>query len=72
MNVYLLLSLHRLDIFPLGDLALVKSLVANGFVAPKPDREAVLAAAEPFRPYRSIFAILIWHDYIRDNGVTIP
>ena len=72
VNVYLLLCLHRMDVFPVGDLALVKSMLENGFTDKNAPKEAVLAAAEPFRPRRSIFAVLLWHAYISEHDVKIP
>ena len=72
VNVYLLLSLHRLDVFPSGDLALVKAMHRYGYLGPGDKREAVLAQAEAFVPRRSILAILLWHGYITENNVLMP
>lgn len=72
ISIYLLLSLHRLDIFPLGDLALVKSLRSNGFCTAQDSRETIQAVARTFSPYRSIFAIMLWHSYIEENNITVP
>jgi len=68
-NIYLLLALHRRDIFPAGDLAAVKTLRELALVAPKASREEVLAYAEGFRPYRSGLTLLLWHKYIVDRGI---
>lgn len=68
VNVYLLLSLHRLDIFPLGDLALINSMKQLGFLTGKHTRDHVAAAGRRFKPYRSIFALLLWHDYLSSRG----
>jgi len=71
VDVYLLLSLNREDVFPLGDLALVKSLTQCGFLPPGAPRRQVAELAERFRPRRSIFAILVWHAYIQRNGLKL-
>jgi DNA-3-methyladenine glycosylase II len=61
---YLLLCLHRSDIFPIGDVALLNSIKKIKQLPVDTTKEDVLALAEPWRPYRSIAAILLWHAYI--------
>lgn len=70
-DVFLLFCLGRCDIFPAGDLALVKSMQENGFISKKADKQKILAAAEPFRPHRSMFAHLLWHAYLVKRGFPI-
>lgn len=70
-DIYLLLCLNRLDIFPTGDLALVKSMVENHFFDQPPAKEEILALTQAFKPYRSIFAILLWHSYIIRHKINI-
>ena len=70
-DIYLLLCLKRVDIFPLTDLALVKAMKENGLVpgtAGKPDIEK---AAERCRPYRSILALILWHAYVQKRGMVV-
>lgn len=68
-DTYLLLCLRRLDIFPAGDLALVKSMEENGFLKPAALKKEVEKNARHYRPYRSIFAVLMWHAYIKKRGM---
>lgn len=70
-NMYLLLCLRRPDIFPAGDLAVVKVLKELDLVAADADKEALLAAAEPFRPHRSALTFLLWHKYLEDRGLAL-
>lgn len=71
VNVYLMLALHRLDVFPAGDLALVKSMKQFGYLPKKHSKEQVVGVASRFKPYRSIFAMLLWHGYLARTGSSI-
>ena len=64
VDVYLMQSLQRTDLFPLGDIALVNSLKETKQLHPQITREEMLAIAEPWRPYRTIAAMILWHAYI--------
>lgn len=70
-DVYLLFALRRRDIFPVGDLAVVKSLHDIKQIPEQISREEMLLIAETWRPNRSIAAILLWHHYIRINNINI-
>jgi DNA-3-methyladenine glycosylase II len=67
-DVYLMMVLHRPDLFPTGDVALMNSM---RFVKKIPDagKEELLALAENWRPYRTIAAYLLWHAYIQRKGI---
>ncbi|MCU0390698.1 MAG: hypothetical protein MUE81_06235 [Thermoflexibacter sp.] len=66
-DVYLLLSLHRLDIFPAGDLAIVKALKQARLVSENGSRDEILNFADEAKPYRSIATYLLWHYYIKSR-----
>jgi DNA-3-methyladenine glycosylase II len=64
VDVYLIIVLHRLDVFPAGDLAAVnglRELKALPRAAPVAD---VVAAAQRWAPYRTIGTMLVWHHYL--------
>jgi DNA-3-methyladenine glycosylase II len=67
-DVYLMMVLHRPDLFPTGDIALMNSM---RYVKKMPDasKEQLLAFAEKWRPYRTIAAFLLWHAYIQRKGI---
>jgi AraC family transcriptional regulator of adaptative response / DNA-3-methyladenine glycosylase II len=50
-------ALGEPDAFPASDLGLRRALAANGRM---PGERALLAAAEPWRPWRAYAAVLIW------------
>jgi DNA-3-methyladenine glycosylase II len=71
VDVYLMHALRRTDLFPLGDIALVNSLKEVKQLHPHTNREKMLAIAEPWRPYRTIAAMILWHAYIQKRGIKI-
>ncbi len=64
VDVYLIIVLHRLDLFPAGDLA-----AANGLRELKglPRTTAIgelVTATQLWAPYRTIGTMLVWHRYL--------
>jgi DNA-3-methyladenine glycosylase II len=70
-DVYLMHSLQRTDLFPLGDIALVNSLKEVKQLHPHISKEEMLKIAEPWRPYRTIAAMILWHAYIKKRGIKL-
>ena len=62
-NVYLMFALGRPDVWPPGDRAL---LVALGSLLGRPPLESTEAVkyATRWRPWRSVAARILWHDYL--------
>jgi DNA-3-methyladenine glycosylase II len=71
IDVYLMHALRRTDLFPLGDIALVNSLKHIKKLNPETSKEKMLQMAEPWRPYRTIAAMILWHDYLKRRGTKI-
>jgi len=71
IDVYLMHALQRTDLFPLGDIALVNSLKLIKKLPPDISKEDMLKVAEPWRPNRTIAAMLLWHAYIQRKGIVI-
>ncbi len=53
VDIYLMFGLSRLDMFPIGDLALRKA-IGSAYGIPPEDMTAILKVSESWRPYRSI------------------
>ncbi len=70
-DVYLMHALQRTDLFPLGDIALVKSLKERMQLPVHTSKEELLQIAEPWRPYRTIAAMILWHAYIIKRKIKI-
>ncbi|MFZ1313292.1 MAG: DNA-3-methyladenine glycosylase 2 family protein, partial [Chitinophagaceae bacterium] len=68
---YLMHALQRTDLFPLGDIALVNSLKEIKQLHPHISKEEMLKIAEPWRPYRTIAAMILWHSYIKKRNIKL-
>lgn len=66
-EIYLLMVLGRPDIWPVGDLALVKSVKHLKRLDSTPGPTEMIAMAEDWRPWRSVAARLLWHHYLSDD-----
>jgi DNA-3-methyladenine glycosylase II len=71
VDVYLMHALRRTDLFPLGDIALVNSLKEVKKLPTKVTKEEMLEIAEPWRPYRTIASMMLWHAYIQKRGIRV-
>jgi len=71
VDVYLMHALQRTDLFPLGDIALVKSLKEVKQLPHTITKEEMLEIAESWRPYRTIASMILWHAYIQTRGIKI-
>ena len=63
-DCYLMLALRRPDLWPVGDLALVKAVQAVKGLAERPGHERLEELGERYRPYRSVATQLYWHHYL--------
>ena len=71
VDVYLLFVLHRTDVFPIGDLAMVNAMKEIKQLSKTSSKEMLLEMAESWRPYRSIAAMLMWHHYIKTRNIKL-
>ena len=62
-EVYLLSCLCRPDVLPADDLALLSAAQKVKRLAARPTAGALRTMAEPWRPWRSVAARLLWHYY---------
>jgi DNA-3-methyladenine glycosylase II len=67
-EVYMLAALRRPDLWPVGDLALVKALCEVKGIVAKPSRDVLRDLGEPYRPYRSVAAKILWHHYLSSRA----
>ncbi|MBM3416577.1 MAG: DNA-3-methyladenine glycosylase 2 family protein [Bacteroidetes bacterium] len=71
VDVFLMHCLQRCDLFPLGDIALVNSLKEIKKLPQHVSRKKMLGIAEPWRPYRTIASMILWHHYIRKRNLKL-
>lgn len=64
VDIYLIMVLHRTDIFPFGDLAAVNALKRLKRLPKHTPREDLAPLIEPWRPYRTVATMLLWHYYL--------
>ena len=60
-DCYLLLAMCRADVWPTGDIAL-RQAIADRYEIPRDGNRQSLT--ESWRPWRSVAARLLWHDYL--------
>lgn len=60
VDMFLIFSLGRLDVLPLGDLALRKSMALHYSLPEKASLKDYLAVAESWKPYQSIASWYLW------------
>ncbi|WP_439100740.1 DNA-3-methyladenine glycosylase family protein [Congregibacter sp.] len=63
-DVYLMMALRRPDLWPVGDLALVKAAGAVKSGPEKPDKLWLENLGERYRPYRSVATGIFWRHYL--------
>jgi DNA-3-methyladenine glycosylase II len=59
-EMFLMFCLHRPDVFPVGDLGIVKGVQILTGMKRRPKPRTMTRAAEAWRPYRSIASWYLW------------
>lgn len=59
-EMFLMFCLHRPDVFPVGDLGIVKGVQLLTGMKRRPKPRTMSRAAEQWRPYRSIASWYLW------------
>ena len=59
-EMFLIFDLHRLDVWPVGDLGVRKGFAAAYGLPGLPAPNELVALGEPLRPYRSLAAWYCW------------
>lgn len=70
-DIYLIFALHRADVFPAGDLAVINACKQLKGLPIHTPRETMVQLAEAWQPYRSLAAFLLWHYYIKSRNIRI-
>jgi DNA-3-methyladenine glycosylase II len=72
VDIYYLMALRRPDIWPRGDLALVKALCELKRLERLPSIEEQLNIAAAWSPWRSVAARVLWSHYLAAKGRYTP
>jgi DNA-3-methyladenine glycosylase II len=71
VDVYLMMCLHRMDLFPLGDIALVNSMKHELDLPKTSTKETLQAIALQWQPYRTISSFMLWWAYIKRKNLKV-
>jgi DNA-3-methyladenine glycosylase II len=69
-TIYLLMVLGRPDVWPVGDIALAAAVGEVTGLGRRPGALEMAELGEAWRPWRSVAARLLWHDYLGRRGRT--
>ena len=64
VDMYLMMALQRLNVFPSKDLAVIIAIKEIKNLATRPKPVEVESIAEAWKPYRAIAAQILWHYYL--------
>jgi DNA-3-methyladenine glycosylase II len=64
VDVYLILTLHRPDVFPAGDLAAVNALKRVKGLSRNTAADELARVTGEWTPLRTVATMLLWHDYL--------
>ncbi len=67
-DIFLMMALNRTDCFPTGDIALINSIKKVKNLPSETTKEHIHEIAEGWRPYRTIAAYLLWHNYLQERS----
>lgn len=70
-DIYMMMVLKRINLFPLGDIALVNSMKEIKNLPKQTGKEALFLIVQQWKPYKTIAAYLLWHAYINKRGIKI-
>ena len=68
VDVYLMMVLQRTDLFPLGDIALIKSVRETKHLSKEIPKETIADIAAQWKPYQTIAAFILWHGYLKKRN----
>lgn len=71
-DVFLMSSLSRPDIWPVGDRALQVAAAEALRLESTPDPAALAEIGDRWRPHRTAAAQILWHGYLRSRNRTVP
>ena len=71
-DVYLLMSLQRHDVWPVGDIALQAAAYEIKDLEARPDTDQLTEIGEQWRPWRSVAAHILWHHYLSTPRLSKP
>lgn len=71
IDIYLMFTLQRIDIFPVGDLAVVNAIKRLKKLSASVSKEEIIEISQAWKPYRSVATMMLWHYYLSNTGKKI-
>jgi DNA-3-methyladenine glycosylase II len=68
VDIYYLMALRRPDVWPQGDLALVRAAVRVKRLRSHPSAERLARLARAWAPWRSVAARMLWQEYLAEQA----
>ncbi|QES90695.1 DNA-3-methyladenine glycosylase family protein [Rhizosphaericola mali] len=68
IDVYLMFVLQRVDIFPIGDLAVINAIKKLKLLPKSTDKETIQGMSDNWQPYRTVASMILWHFYLSSSG----
>ena len=68
IDLYLMFVLQRVDLFPIGDLAVINAVKKLKQLPKSTDKETIQKISENWQPYRTIASMILWHFYLSSSG----
>jgi DNA-3-methyladenine glycosylase II len=65
VDVFLMMVLHRNDVFAPGDIALLTSIKEVKSLPMDTSKDEILKIAAQWAPYRTVAAFILWHAYLQ-------
>jgi DNA-3-methyladenine glycosylase II len=63
-DIYLMMALVRMDVWPVGDLALATAAKKVKRLRSRPGPERLETLGRAWKPWRSVAARILWYDYL--------
>ena len=70
-DVYMMMAMQRINLFPVGDIALVNSMKTIKALPKQTGKETLLLMAEKWKPYKTVAAFILWHAYIKKKEIKL-
>jgi len=67
VDIYLIFILHRINVFPIGDLAAVNAVKSLKRLAKETTKEMLLQVVDVWTPYQTIATMMLWHFYLEER-----
>ncbi len=71
-DVFMMICLHQCDLWPVKDMALMRSVAAIKSINISKSRVELHQLGEQYRPYRTIATYLYWHAYLQKRKPQKP